>query len=129
MSCARLILIAACLLTVIGLAAEDKAALPADAQKVADKADAAVAVLVKSGDAQIVKIKQQEIKDLQRVHDTVAKKDAEAAKAIQARIDEIKDGIKDAPAAAPAAASAAAPATTPTPAPSLAPAAAEAKNR
>jgi ElaB/YqjD/DUF883 family membrane-anchored ribosome-binding protein len=98
MPCARLIRTAACLLTLIGLAADDHAALPAEAQKLADKADAAVANLVKSGDAQIAKIKLQEIKDLQRVHDAAAKKDAEVAKAIQARIDEIKEGMRDAPA-------------------------------
>ncbi len=102
MPSARMISTVACLLTLIGLAAEDQATLPADAQKVVDKAEAAVAVLVKSGDAQIAKIKQQEIKDLLRVHDAVAKKDADKAKAIQARIDEITAGLKDAPAAGPA---------------------------
>ncbi len=122
MSPARLMPIAACLLTMIGLAADDHAALPADVQKITDKADAAVAVLVKSGDAQIAKIKQQEIKDLLRIHDAVAKKDAEGAKSIQARIDEIKEGLKDAPAPAPAPAPAATPTPTTSPAPSLAPA-------
>lgn len=108
MTCTRLISTAACLLTLVGLAAEDPAALPADVQKVADRADAAIAVLVKNGEAQIARIKQQEIKDLLRVHDAVARKDAEMAKAVQARIDEIKEGLKVASAA------------TPSPSPSLA---------
>ena len=91
----------ACLLALTCLLAEDHAAMSADAQNIADKADAQITAMIKSRDAQIAKVRLLEIRDLQRVHDTIAKKDADGAKAIMALIDQLKEsakeGVKDAP--------------------------------
>jgi lysophospholipase L1-like esterase len=75
------------------LHAADPSDLPADVQKVADKADAAVAAVAKTAEAQMDKIKAQEIKDLQRLHDATKKSDQVRAQAILAKIEAIKSSM------------------------------------
>jgi hypothetical protein len=61
--------------------------LPADAQKVVVAADAKIAALRKSYDEACARVKSQEMKDLQRIHDAIEKGNADGAKAIKAKID------------------------------------------
>jgi hypothetical protein len=68
-------------------------ALPADGQAVVERADAALAAVARSTEAQIAKITGQEVKELQRVLDAATKKGSkDQAQAIQARIEAVKAG-------------------------------------
>ena len=79
----------------------DAPALPSDAQKIAEKADLAITALKTSTDAQIGKIKAQEVKDLQRLCDASVKKGDQAqAAAIKQRIDSIGSSAAASPAPA-----------------------------
>jgi lysophospholipase L1-like esterase len=81
------------LLLALRLSASDAATLPPDAQKVVDKAEAAIAVVTKASDEQIAKLQAQEIKDLTRLHDAAVKKgEQDKAAALQAKIEAVKSG-------------------------------------
>ncbi len=83
------------LLVVLALrcAGGDAALLPPEAQKIVDKAEAAIAVVTKASDEQIAKLQAQEIKDLTRLHDAALKKgEQDKATALQAKIDAVKGG-------------------------------------
>jgi outer membrane protein assembly factor BamB len=72
------------------LSAEDAAALPPEAQKIADKAEAAIAAVIAATDAQVGKLKSQEAKDLQRLLDAaLKKKDQAVADLIKQRLDAV----------------------------------------
>lgn len=68
-------------LLLLGISAEPTEAqtLPADVQAIVTKADSAVAMVEKTTESQIAKIKAQEIKDLQRMLDAVAKPSSSAS--------------------------------------------------
>ena len=61
--------------------------LPADAKTSVEKADAKIEQLRKAYEEACAKVKAQEIKDLQRVHDAVKKGDPAGAAAVKAKID------------------------------------------
>jgi hypothetical protein len=69
-----------------GLQGDDAPALPPDVQKIAEKANSAIISVNTSTEAQIAKIKAQEVKDLQRLYDAAVKKGD------QAQADAIKQG-------------------------------------
>lgn len=76
------------------LHAGDAGALPPDVQKIADKAEASIAIVTKSTDSHIAQVRNQEIKDLQRVLDAATKKgETAAATTVQQFIEELKNGI------------------------------------
>jgi lysophospholipase L1-like esterase len=81
------------LLLVLRCAGGDAAALPPEAQKIVDKAEAAIGVVTKASDEQIAKIQAQELKDLGRLHDAAVKKgEQDKAAALQAKIEAVKSG-------------------------------------
>lgn len=61
--------------------------LPRDAQKIVTAADAKLEALKKSYEEACARVKMQEVKDLQRIHDAIVKGDAAAAEAVKAKID------------------------------------------
>ncbi len=61
--------------------------LPADAQKIANAADVKLEALKKSYDEACARVKAQEMKDLQRIHDAIEKGNPDGAKAIKAKVD------------------------------------------
>jgi len=61
--------------------------LPPDAQQIVAKADAKLDALRKSYEEACARVKMQEMKDLQRVHDSIKKGDAAGAALVKARID------------------------------------------
>jgi hypothetical protein len=80
----RLLYSALGLMATCALSANDSPVLPPEAQKIADKADAAIAVVAKAGEAQVLKIRTQEAKDLQRLLEAAErKKDRPRVDAIQ----------------------------------------------
>jgi lysophospholipase L1-like esterase len=79
------------LLLVLRLAGGDASSLPPEAQKIVDKAEAAIGVVTKASDEQIAKIQAQELKDLGRLHDAALKKgDQDKAAVLQAKIEALK---------------------------------------
>lgn len=68
-------------------------ALPAEAKQIAAKADAKLDELRKAYEASCAKVKAQEIKDLQRLHDSVKKGDPPGAAAVKAKIDELSADV------------------------------------
>jgi hypothetical protein len=85
----RLLPSAACLAMMLSLAASENPALPPEAQRIGDKADAAIAVVTKATGAQILKIRTQEAKELQRLLDAAEKKKD------QPRVDAIQKALTD----------------------------------
>jgi hypothetical protein len=67
--------------------------LPPAAQEIVTKADAKLEALRKSYEEACAKVKAQEVKDLQRVHDAVKKGDAAGAGAIKAKIDALSADV------------------------------------
>lgn len=61
--------------------------LPPDAQQVVTKADAKLESLRKAYEEACAKVKLQEMKDLQRIHESVKKGDPAAAASIKTKID------------------------------------------
>lgn len=61
--------------------------MPQDAQKIISAADAKLESLKKSYEEACAKVKAQEMKDLQRIHDAIVKGNPGAAAAIKAKID------------------------------------------
>jgi hypothetical protein len=61
--------------------------IPQDAQKVIAQADTKLEALRKSYEEACAKVKAQELKDLQRIHDAIEKGNPAAAGAIKAKID------------------------------------------
>ena len=61
--------------------------MPQDAQKVVASANARLDALKKSYDEACTKVKAQELKDLQRIHDAIVKGNPAGAGAIKAKID------------------------------------------
>lgn len=61
--------------------------IPQDAQKVISAADAKLEALRKSYEEACARVKAQELKDLQRIHDAIAKGNPDGAAAIKAKID------------------------------------------
>ena len=61
--------------------------MPQDAQKVVAVANTKLDALKKSYEEACTRVKMQEIKDLQRIHDAIVKGDPAAAKTIRAKID------------------------------------------
>lgn len=61
--------------------------LPPDAQQIVAKADAKLDALRKAYEASCAQVKAQEMKDLQRIHDSIKKADAAGATAIKTKID------------------------------------------
>lgn len=61
--------------------------MPQDAQKIISAADAKLESLKKSYEEACAKVKTQEMKDLQRIHDAVAKGSPGVAATIQTKID------------------------------------------
>lgn len=61
--------------------------LPPDAQQVIQKADAKLDALKKSYEEACAKVKLQELRDLQRIHDAIEKGNPTGAAAVQAKID------------------------------------------
>lgn len=61
--------------------------LPTDAKQIVEKADAKIETLRKAYEEACAKVKVQEVKDLQRVHDAVKKGDPAGAIAVKAKID------------------------------------------
>ena len=61
--------------------------LPADAKTIVEKADARIEQLRKAFEEACAKVKVQEMKDLQRVHDAVKKGDPAGAAVVKAKID------------------------------------------
>lgn len=61
--------------------------LPADAKTIVEKADAKIEQLRKAYEEACAKVKAQEIRDLQRVHDAIKKGDPAGAAAVKTKID------------------------------------------
>ena len=61
--------------------------MPQDAQKIIASANARLDALKKSYDEACAKVKAQELRDLQRIHDAIMKGNAAGAAAIKAKID------------------------------------------
>lgn len=61
--------------------------LPQDAQKIVSSADAKLESLRKSYEEACARVKTQELKDLQRIHDAIEKGNPAGAAAIKAKID------------------------------------------
>jgi len=75
---------ALCALLVVALFQDP---LPTDAQKVVSSADAKLEALRKSYEEACARVKAQEMKDLQRIHDAIEKGNPAGAAAIKAKID------------------------------------------
>lgn len=73
------------LVVILALAGQDP--LPQDAQKIVSAADAKLEALRKSYEEACARVKAQEMKDLQRIHDAIVKGNPGAAAAIKAKID------------------------------------------
>ena len=67
--------------------------LPADAKTIVEKADVKIEQLRKAYEEACTKIKAQEVKDLQRVHDAVKKGDPAGATAVKAKIDALMSDV------------------------------------
>lgn len=61
--------------------------LPSDAKQIAVKADAKLDALRKAYEKACVEVKVQEVKDLQRVHDSIKKADPAGATLVKTKID------------------------------------------
>ena len=61
--------------------------LPTDAKQIVEKADAKIETLRKAYEEACAKVKAQEMKDLQRIHEAIKKGDAAGATAIKTKID------------------------------------------
>lgn len=67
--------------------------LPPDAQKIVTQADAKLDALRRSYEEACAKVKIQELKDLQRIHDSVKKGDPAGATAIKEKIDALSSDV------------------------------------
>jgi hypothetical protein len=67
--------------------------LPADARQVVAKADAKLEALRKAYEEACAAVKAQEVRDLQRVHDSIRKGDPAGATAVKARIDALSADV------------------------------------
>lgn len=67
--------------------------LPADAKQIVAKADAKLDSLKVAYEEACAKIKAQEIKDLQRIHDSIKKGDPAGATAVKAKIDALSADV------------------------------------
>lgn len=67
--------------------------LPQDAKTVISKADAKVDVLRKQFEDAVAKVRAQELRDLQRIHDAIEKGDPGAAALIKAKIDALASEV------------------------------------
>lgn len=67
--------------------------LPADAKQIVEKADAKIEQLRKAFEEACAKIKAQEIKDLQKIHDSIKKGDPVGATAVKAKIDSLASEV------------------------------------
>lgn len=76
--------------------------IPQDAQQIVTKADAKIDALRKAFEEACTRVKAQEMKDLQRVHDAIRKGDPGAAAAVKARIDVLAADVNVAGKGAPA---------------------------
>lgn len=61
--------------------------LPPDAQQIVAKADAKLEALRKAYEASCAQVKAQEMRDLQRIHDSIKKGDPAGAVSVKAKID------------------------------------------
>ena len=89
--CQPVLVLVLVLLLVMRLAGSDAAALPPEAQRIVDKAEAAIAVVTRASDEQIARLQAQELKDLTRLHEAALRKgEQDKAAALQAKIEAVK---------------------------------------
>jgi len=67
--------------------------LPADAKTVVDKADIKIEQLRKAFEEAVARVKVQEVKDLQRIHDSVKKGDPAGAAIVKTKIDQLQADV------------------------------------
>lgn len=67
--------------------------LPPDAKQIVQKAEAKLEALRKAYEESSAQVKAQEMKDLQRVHDSVKKGDPAGAQAVKARIEALSADV------------------------------------
>lgn len=78
-------------LVVLALLAQDP--LPPDAQQIVTKADAKIDALRKAYEEACGRVKLQELRDLQRIHDSIKKGDPGAAAAVKGKIDALASDV------------------------------------
>lgn len=67
--------------------------LPPDAQQIVTKADAKIDALRKAYEEACAKVKLQELRDLQRIHDSIKKGDPAGGAAVKAKIDALSSDV------------------------------------
>lgn len=67
--------------------------LPADAKTIVEKADVKIEQLRKAFEEAVARVKAQEVKDLQRIHDSIKKGDPAGAVAVKVKIDQLSADV------------------------------------